>query len=73
MIYGTSLEVPKMVPWSSTRKCECPFLVRGLTSRANSSTDHSFSLVFNHRENNHPASRGPSAHPSHQQLAPLKL
>ncbi|KNZ58648.1 uncharacterized protein VP01_1888g2 [Puccinia sorghi] len=54
---------------TSTRKCECPFQVRGLTSRAQSSTNHSWYLVVKHGEHNQPVSHCPSAHPSHQQLA----
>ncbi|POW01657.1 hypothetical protein PSTT_12334 [Puccinia striiformis] len=58
---------------SSTRKCECPFQVRGSTSQAKGSTDQSWHLAIMHGKHNHPASHCPSAHPSHRQLNPEQM
>ncbi|KAI7947420.1 hypothetical protein MJO28_009328 [Puccinia striiformis f. sp. tritici] len=56
-----------------TRKCECPFQVKGSTSQAKGPTDKSWHLAAMHGEHNHPASHCPSAHPSHQQLNPEEM
>ena len=58
---------------SSTRKCDCPFKVRGSTSKAKSSTNPYWSLAVIDGHHNHSASLCPSAHPSHRQLAPSQV
>ncbi|KAI7954204.1 hypothetical protein MJO28_006751 [Puccinia striiformis f. sp. tritici] len=58
---------------SSTRKCECPFQVRGSRSTAKDSTDPYWYLAVKHAQHNHSPSHCPSAHPSHRQLAPEQV
>ncbi|KAI7955459.1 hypothetical protein MJO29_006858, partial [Puccinia striiformis f. sp. tritici] len=53
---------------SSTRKCECPFELRGSTSTAKNATDRHWYLAVLHAHHNHPASHCPLAHPSHWKL-----
>ncbi|KAI9629734.1 hypothetical protein KEM48_012644 [Puccinia striiformis f. sp. tritici PST-130] len=53
---------------SSTRKCECPFELRGSTSTAKNATDWYWYLAVLHAQHNHPASHCPSAHPCHWKL-----